>query len=126
MGKIPDTFDITNIIKGTDVFIRFEFFTIDADGVETALNLTGYTIEFNAKRQLSDTDANRVLDLDDTDSEIDATDIANGVIDFKPTAIDTAAWTFNNAFYNLLAISGGAPAIKTPLLKGRLLLSRSA
>jgi len=127
MARKPGVFDIVNITKGTDVFIRFEFFTIDADGVETPIDFTGHEFQFNAKRQLSDSDANRVLAIvGSTDTELDISDIANGVVDFVPTAAQTAAWVFNNAFYNLISISAGSPGKKMPLLEGRLPVKRNA
>jgi len=123
MSKIPATFNFT-VVSGDDHFTRFEFKNIDANGVETIIDLTGYTVQFNAKRQKTNTDANRVLALTGADSELDVTDLVNGVVDFIPDATATAAFSFVNALYNMTFISGGSPTKTTTLVKGRLTIDR--
>ena len=122
MAKIPDRFDFT-IVKGDDALVKFKFLNVDANGTETDIDLTGYTVLFSAKRQK--TDSTKVIDF----STADATsfllfDATGGEVHFQPSSVVTAAFTFTSLLYDITAISGGSPTKTTTIIMGVLTLDQ--
>jgi len=126
MTKIPDIFDFT-IVKGDDVFVRFEFKNLDANGNKVDIDFTGYTGTFKAKRQKTDADADAVINISFDNTTIigvDFTGFLTGVLDFIPTSVVTAAFAFNSAFYDITFVSPGVPTKTTTPIKGIITLDR--
>jgi hypothetical protein len=88
---------------------------------DVAVNLTGYTARMKAKRRFDD--VSPLINLTTENGGITLGGSA-GTITLTMSATDTAALSFDTAFYDLELVSGGG--VVTRLVRGTIALSKEA